>query len=149
MKIFAIRLENGDTAIVSGEHSGEALQNAGITAHVLQELQQQGIGRDHADLVLDGFGPQQYEIRELLHVAITLRIDQLGNFHLADMNTCTYDALSQGYPILESTMDEIAKRWPDPIDVENHRAEHDWVLEDALSKERTRLMLPSRENNEE
>jgi hypothetical protein len=31
MKIFAIRLENGDTAIVSGDTSEGALRNAGIT----------------------------------------------------------------------------------------------------------------------
>jgi hypothetical protein len=31
LKIFAIRLENGDTAIVSGETSEGALRNAGIT----------------------------------------------------------------------------------------------------------------------
>jgi hypothetical protein len=31
MKIFAIRLDNGNTPIVSGETSEEALRNAGFT----------------------------------------------------------------------------------------------------------------------
>jgi hypothetical protein len=57
-------LENGDTAIVSGEHSDEALQNAGITAHAIS-----GTATTRNQLVLDGFGPQQYEIRELLIAA--------------------------------------------------------------------------------
>jgi hypothetical protein len=142
MKLFAIRLENAETVIVSAENTEQALKAAGITPKALQDFQQQGIPRDHADIVLDGFGPQHYEIRELEHIGIRLRIAEWGTFHLADMDQPTFDALYQGYPMLEAVASEIAARWPDTVEIEAHRAEHDALFEDAMLREKTRLMLP-------
>ena len=142
MKLFAIRLENAETVILSAENAEQALRTAGITPDVFQELQQQGIDRHHADIVLDGFGPQHYEIRELEHIGIKLRIAEWGIFQLADMDQHTRDTLYKGYPILEAAASEIVTRWPDLVQIEAHRAEHDALFEDAMLREKTRLMLP-------
>src|SRR5947209_6159591 len=68
MKLFAIRLENADMVIITAENQKEALEKAGLTANTLSDatrrLREMGIERDHADLVLEGFGPQRYEICE-------------------------------------------------------------------------------------
>jgi len=147
MKLFAIRLENADMVIITAENQKEAIEKAGLTASTLldaaEQLSQMGVNRDHADLVLDGFGPQRYEIRELDHLMLTLRISQIGEFSLGEPDEATYMALYEwGYPIMSASDDEAAKRWPEPRDLEEHRAEHDLLHADAYSREKTRLMLP-------
>jgi hypothetical protein len=142
MRVFAIRLENGDTLIVTAEDKQSALEKLGITVRVFQTLQEQGVDRPHADLVIDGFGPQRYEIREMEHIALA-RYLTVGHVNLQDMDQITYEALYEGYPILQGADNEIAERWPDPQSIEHHRAEHDALLADAFSHEKTRLMLPA------
>lgn len=147
MKLFAIRLENADMVIVTANDREEALKKAGLTAHTLsdvsQQLRQMGVNRDHADLVLEGIGPQRYDIRELDHLLLTLRISQMGQFSLGDLDMPSYMAIYEwGYPIMSAADDEVAKRWPEPRDLEDHRAEHDSLHTDAYSREKTRLMLP-------
>jgi hypothetical protein len=147
MKLFAIRLENAEMVIVTANTQREALRKAGLTAGTLlvatERLKQMGVNRDRADLVLDGIGPQRYEIRELDHLMLTLCISKNGGFDLRDTDEATYMKLYDwGYPIMSKMDDEIAKRWPDPVDLESHRDEHDSLCEDAYSREKTRLMLP-------
>jgi hypothetical protein len=147
MKLFVIRLENADTLIVTAEDHQDAVRQAGLTSHnlssVVQQLQNFGVHRDQADLVLDGIGPQKYEIRELNHIFLQLRISEQGSFDLQDMDEHTFNALMQGYPIMSATDDEIADRWPEIGDLEAHKTERDALLADAFSREKTRLMLPA------
>src|SRR5579864_4347764 len=142
MKLFTIRLENADTVIVTAETQDEALEKAGLTANTLSDVSQQlrrmGVNRDHADLVLDGIGPQRCEIRELNHLLLTLRVSQMGDFSLGATDEATYMALLDAYPIMSAVGDEIFKKWPDPVDLEFHRAEHDSLIAEAFSREKTR-----------
>ena len=78
-----------------------------------------------------------------LHFGIRFRMGELGNLELADIDLPTHDALYKGYPILDATAAEMATRWPSIGQIEEHRAEHNALMEDALIRERTRLMLPS------
>jgi hypothetical protein len=147
MKLFAIRLENADLMIITANNQQEALEKAGLTADTLydatQQLRRMGVERDHADLVLEGIGPQRHEIRELDHLMLSLHISQSGEFSLGEMAQSTYMGLYEwGYPIMSATDDEVAEKWPDLRDLENHRAEHDSLYADAYSREKTRLMLP-------
>ena len=147
MRLFAIRLENADTIIITTEDDQDAVRNAGLTSHnlssVVQQLQNFGVHRDQADLVLDGISPQKYEIRELKHIVLQLRISEQGSFDLQDMDEDTFHVLMQGYPIMSATDDEIADRWPEIGDLEAHKTERDALLADAFSREKTRLMLPA------
>ncbi len=63
MRLFSIRLENADTIIITAEDDQEAVRKAGLTSQnlssVVQQLQNFGVHRDQADLVLDGIGPQK------------------------------------------------------------------------------------------
>jgi hypothetical protein len=147
MRLFAIRLENADTLIVAAADEPEALQKAGLTSgalsYVQEQLKNQGIDRHRADLVLDGVGPQRYEIRELEDIFLHLRISDLGTFSLEGTDEPTYDALFQGYPIMRATHKQIADKWPAMGEIEDHRAEHDALMADAFSQEKTRLMVPT------
>jgi hypothetical protein len=147
MRLFAIRLENADTLIVAAADEQEALQKAGLTSgtlsYVQEQLKRQGLDRHRADLVLDGVGPQKYEIRELQDICLHLSISELGNFSLEGTDEPTYDALFEAYPIMRAAHKEIGDRWPDVREIENHRAEHDALMVDAFSRERTRLMVPT------
>lgn len=153
MKLFAIRLENADMVIIIAENQTEAVKKAGLTADTLddatEQLRRMGVERDHADLVLEGFGPQRYEIRELDHLMLNLSISQSGEFSLREMDESTYMGLYEwGYPIMSAIDDEVAEKWPDhPFDLEDHRAEHDSLYADAYSREKTRLMLPPEVSN--
>jgi hypothetical protein len=147
MRLFALRLENADTIIVAAADEPEALQKAGLTSgalfHVQQQLKNQGIDRHRADLVLDGVGPQRYEIRELEDILLNLRISDLGTFSLEGTDELTYDALFDGYPIMRATHKEIGDKGPDVREIDNHRTEHDALMADAFSREKTRLMVPA------
>ena len=150
MRLFAIRLENADTVIITAEDPQDAVRKAGLTAQtlssVVQQLQNYGVNRDQADLVLDGIGPQKYEIRELNHIVLELRPSELGSFDLQDMDEHTLNALMEGYPIMSHTDDEIADRWPEIGDLD-HKTEREALLADAFSREKTRLMLPPEPEN--
>src|SRR5436305_12807741 len=101
MRLFAIRLENADTVIITAEDPQDAVRKAGLTSQtlssVVQQLQSYGVNRDQADLVLDGIGPQKYEIRELNHIGFDMQMSELGNFDLHDMHADTFDALVAEY----------------------------------------------------
>ena len=96
MKLFAIRIENGETTLVSGANREEALQNAGLTAEVLEGLRTSAQGHkwDHADLTETGLGPQRYELIEFDEFLITLKLDEDGDFQISDYSPKTIGDLS-------------------------------------------------------
>ena len=146
MRLFAIRIENADTLLIGANDHQEAIAKAGLTpddlSSVVQQLRNQGVERDQADLVLDGIGPQKFEIRELNHLHLELRVLEMGDFELRDMDEPTYNALYQGYPIMSAADEEIADKWPEVADIEVHKHERNALMADAFSREKTRLMLP-------
>ena len=78
MKLFAIRIENGETVLVTGTDEADALKNAGLTAEAIEELKKEGSRYDNADWIISGFGEQRYEVLELDHLEIRLKLNQQG-----------------------------------------------------------------------
>jgi hypothetical protein len=152
MRLFAVRLENADTIVVAAVDEQDALQKAGVTHDALNYVQDQlkKMGRDlhRAELVLDGVGPQPYEIRELQDLCLHLRISDLGTFELEGTDEPTHEALMDGYPIMRAAHKTIADMWKDLTEIENYSVEHDALIEKVFSLENTRLMIPSDEEEQ-
>ena len=141
MKLFAIRLENGQTAITLADNSEAAIKEVGLTDEVFRQLEQQGCKVDYPQLVYDGVGPQLYELIELSNFCIRLGLTEDGNYFISDIDELTYSALSKLCPVLEKAMSEISEKFSSQMSAED-RAEYRRMLKRAVSHERTRLMLP-------
>ena len=137
MKLFAIRIENGETVLVTGTDQADALKNAGLTAEAIEELKKEGSRFDHADLVMIGFGPQRCEVLELDHLQIRLELNEQGGLELFDFDLDTIDTLCRLYPVL----DREIKKW-DFGYICQYRAQYKDAIQRAVSFERTRLGLP-------
>jgi hypothetical protein len=137
MKLFAIRIENGETVLVTGTDQADALKNAGLTAEAIEELKKGGIRYDHADWVISGFGPQRYEVLELDHLQIRLELNEQGGLELSDFDLDTNHTLCRLYPVL----DREIKKWT-LEKVWQNRPQYEEVIQRVVSFERTRLALP-------
>ncbi len=136
MKLFAIRIENGETKLVTGANREEASQNAGLTSDVFEQLKQEGRQCDRAGLVKTGLGPQRYELVELDDFLMTLELDEDGELQIADFGLETFQRLECLYPALGRVSEEWtpACAWENPI-------EYKRAVREAASQERTRLGL--------
>jgi len=138
MKLFAIRVENGETVLIAGKDQQEALKSSGLTVDALEELKEKGCPYDHAALVDSGVGPQRYEVIELNHLQIRLILNEQGSLELSEFDLQTTDDLCRLYPIL----DEEEERWTLESIME-HRAQYERSIQRAVSLERTRLAIPA------
>ena len=137
MKLFAIRIENGDTVLLLAATAQEALSKAALTDGALEELRQEGWRFDHAATVQSGIGPQKYEITELTEFYVALTLNEEGEFEVSDQSLETWAALIKFYPIF----DRVGEGWPLGWGLE-HPRKYKRAIRDAVSQERTRLGLP-------
>ncbi len=136
MKLFAIRIENGTTILITGANREEALKDAGLTADVFEQLKQEGRRCDRAGLVETGLGPQRYELVELDEFLMTLELDEDGELQIADFGLETFQRLDGLYPILG----RVSKKWT-PVDAWDNPIEYKREVREAASQERTSLGL--------
>jgi hypothetical protein len=144
MKIFAIRKQNGETVIISATNQEEAIKAAGLTMEsvleVADQLRQQAHEIAPAALMREGIGPQPYEIRELQDFQLTMKLDHLGEFELADIGCQTHEQLSELYPILNAAIEEACNRWSaHPMLPESEKPVYRRLLRAAAEQERNRL----------
>ena len=144
MRIFAIRKQNGETTIISANNQEEAIKAAGLTMDtvldVVDQLRRQGHEIAPTALMRDGIGPQPYEIRELQDFQLTMKLDHLGDFELADVGCQTQEQLAELYPIVNEAIKEACSRWlGHPILPESERPSYRRLLRSAANQERNRL----------
>lgn len=137
MKLFAIRIENGDTVLSLAADRQDALKWSGLTEHACEALWKQGCPDDRAQLVASGLGPQKYEMIELDEFQIVLSLDERGDFEISDLHLKTFTDLSKLYPILHSVINRQIDQG-----LFKHREIHEQEIEEAISQEKTRLALP-------
>ncbi len=141
-KLYMIRLENGNSVILQADTEEQALRDAGLRIDPADRAALTGesdLCETHLQLVRQGFGPQNYTIRELQDFMCVAELSENGEFEFGLDSDQAYDEFRRDYPCLVAAEEEIAKAECDEISPENKDS---WqLLEEAVLKERTRLLI--------
>ena len=145
MRLFAIRKERGEMAIISAENEKSALQRAGLqmeaVASVIAQLQAQGLKINAQTVMREGIGPQRYEIRELTGVCLEFTLDQRGEMAFLDMDSDTIQTVNDMYPIVNAAIVQAVETWTEPVLAEEDRTLYGQFLSAAVERERQRLCI--------
>lgn len=144
MKLFIIRLENGNSVILQAACREQALEFAGLTVDPAKQAAAMGerdVASLHFSLVHAGMRPQNYTIRELQHFLCIAHLDDDGEFEITLESGEGSDEFYEDYPYLcKAELEHLRRRLPDPtFDNPEVRLLH----QDAVRKERTRLLIVS------
>jgi len=91
MNIYAIRIENDETVVVTAGNPEEALERAGLPACLLLALEGPDEGRG-ASL------KERYKVQELNHLHLHLRCKPGGDLDVYDADQLTYESLFDLHP---------------------------------------------------
>ena len=91
MNIYAIRIENDETIVVTAANAQEALARAGLPACLLLESEGRTEGRS-ASLT------ERYNVVEVNHLYLRFRCDPRCRFDLYDADLPTFESLFDLHP---------------------------------------------------
>ena len=91
MNIYAIRIENDETVVVTAANPEEALERAGLPACLLLAL-------DRPDDRRGASLKERYKVIELNHLHLRLRCNPGGDLDVYDADQPTYESLFDLYP---------------------------------------------------
>ncbi|MDE1161131.1 MAG: hypothetical protein PW792_04190 [Acidobacteriaceae bacterium] len=142
MKLYMIRLENGNAAILQAENEEAAIEQAGLRVDPKAFAKEQGVSdvaAQHLELVRSGLGPQNFRIRELKDFFCLVSLRDDGRFQFALESQETDEEFYEDYPVLWSAEDPLLQEI-DPFHPEwNKRREP--LIAEAVERERTRLLV--------
>ena len=91
MNIYAIRIENDETVVVTAANPEEAMERAGLPACLLLALERPDEGRG-------AILRERYKVIELNHLHLRLRCKPGGDLDLYDADQPTYESLFDLHP---------------------------------------------------
>ncbi len=93
MKLYAVRIENDETILVTAANPEEALERAGLPSCLLLQMDHQIEGA--------GASPtQRYKVVEVDHLHLRFRCTAAGDLNLFDADQRTYEWLFELHPKL-------------------------------------------------
>jgi hypothetical protein len=143
-KLYMIRLENGNSVILQAGSRQQALEFAGLTVDPAKQAAAMGerdVAGLHLILVHEGFGPQNYTIREIKHFLCVAHLEDDGDFEISLESGEGSDEFYEDYPHLrEAERDHLERKLADPT-FENPEVQ--MLYQEAVEKERTRMLIVS------
>ncbi len=143
-KLFMIRLENGNSVIVQADNREQALEFAGLTVDPAKQAAAMGerdVAGLHLVLVHEGFGPQNYTIREIENFLCVAHLEDDGDFDISLESGEGSDEFYKDYPHLcEAEREHLRRKFTDPT-FDNPDVRR--LYQEAVEKERTRLLVVS------
>src|SRR5262249_44327910 len=94
MKLFAIRIENDETVLVTAANPEEALEKAGLPACLLLHMTRQTEATAASP-------DQRYKVIEVDHLHLRFRCTLAGDLNLHDADQGTYEWLFELHPKLK------------------------------------------------
>lgn len=142
-KLYMIRLENGNSALLQAANEEDAIQRAGLRtspAQLATELQETDIAATHLAMVSAGVGPQNFTIRELRDFMCIAVLGEDGNFEFRLDSEAELNEFYLDYPDIDAATEENMKMKPEEASLENLAVQQ--LFRDAVTRERTRLLIP-------
>jgi hypothetical protein len=152
VKLFMVRLENGDATILQAvdelQARYDATGNEEELAVAIAQVKAEHPAWEEVDIRAEfmrmGLGPQRVTVRELNHFACQLTLADRGDIELHLESEDALDEVFLDYPILSAAIDANANDFflredrgvPTPLELDR--------LADAIQTERTRLTFEER-----
>jgi hypothetical protein len=142
MKLFMLRLENGNSVILQAESQEEAVERAGLRVDPAAVAAQNGakdVAQQHYELVASGVGPQNFTIRELSHFFCMAVLADDGTFAIHTETEEADEEFFEDYPAVWTREDALLEE----LDVFDPRwaPRREPLIKEAVQKERTRLLI--------
>jgi hypothetical protein len=161
MKLFMIRLENGDSLILQAESEEDAIEQTGLDADGADVVEQLNDGKiekidaaeAHLALIESGTGKQNFTIRELHKFSLACGLTDDGKFDFWLGDGDVTEELFEDYPELHAALDSLEEYWLTDkhvteaiyeslvTGIPRQRTQHEIdTISEAVAKERTRLL---------
>jgi hypothetical protein len=141
-KLYMIRLENGDSAVLQAASEEDAIQKAGLRAdptELAAELTNGDVALVHLGMIKAGVGPQNFTIRELHDFMCIAALREDGDFDFRLESDEALDEFFLDYPAIEAAADENSKMDLTQGGLDNPTVQE--LFRDAVEQERARLLV--------
>jgi len=141
-RLYMIRLENGDSAVLQAPTEEEAIRRAGLTmnpAQVAAEFGDRNVALTHRAMVDAGVGPQNFRVRELQSFMCMAVLREDGNFDFRLDSDPALDEFYLDYPHIDAAAEENSRMDPKEASFDNPAVQE--LFRDAVDCERTRFLV--------